>query len=191
MSTPKVRPRDLGGLLAQIRAATGLSRREFADRLGLNENYIYLLESGRKRPTRRLWDLIDYHFWARPLLDQLGHHAAALASVRHDPARGARERGALEAALSAIERVCRLAEQGGVVAETTEGAQLAAPIVEATRLDVADLAPAEREALARFASALRSGDAQIRAHLVQQMEVVERALAARRRRPRRERASAS
>lgn len=62
MSSKKVTNRAIASRLVELRRKIGLSRDEFARRLDVTDKYLYMIESGRKHPTRRLLSLIGLHF---------------------------------------------------------------------------------------------------------------------------------
>src|SRR4051812_48167163 len=59
MKQPGDRP--MGSLIREAREAKRLSRREVGEALSLNDQYLYQVETGRRRPTlETLWELATF-----------------------------------------------------------------------------------------------------------------------------------
>jgi len=103
-----------------------------------------------------------------------------LEKVRDNPTAWATQRGVLEALVSQIEKEVQQLEEGMVVAESAGSYEAPRAFARLLTEGVTQLTPDERSAVVSFLDALRSGDEQIRTHLLNQMKVVERALTTRR-----------
>jgi|CXWL01.1.fsa_nt_gi SOS-response transcriptional repressor LexA len=62
MSSKKVTDTNKSKTIEEIRKSLGLTRAEFAKKIGVTDKYVYMLEAGLKTPSNRLLDLIELRF---------------------------------------------------------------------------------------------------------------------------------
>jgi len=189
MSRPKSKKRYPGSdaIFARLCEALGVdSQVALADALGIRQSNVSDAVRSGSIPELWLYKVAETTGrrveWLRTgrgpalkdaLLQELITRTESLKTYTDDPQRWATERGAISGMISDVEKVVRLAERATVMAESV--AEYAPPGVDDSGLD-----EDERETVRRLIAAFRSGNPQVRAHLIGQLRLIDELVQAQR-----------